>query len=209
MATSHLMMMDKSTVVQRAIREVTRDISFTNRWTSVISIEKGINSRYQFDNTTKITKMSISRSLSKIEPCLDSLTIQNSSGIYRGKYKGELFYFFQKGTSEPPYFPPPIKINIEEWTKITEVDQLKLEEYISRNERSRSMQRSGKKAKLDDVDIFVKNKRLSLEAESMSSMNTNTNTSTISEFSYWKSPEAMKLFNPQKNEEVLDCLSNE
>ena len=62
-------------------------------------------------------------------------------------------------------------------------------------------------SKLDDVDIFVKNKRLSLEAESMSSMNTNTNTSTIAQISYWNSPEALKLFNPKKGEEVLDCLS--
>ena len=89
MAASHIMMLDKTTVLQRAIREVTRDIIFTNRWASVTSIEKGINSRYQFDSTTKFTKISISRSITKIEPCLDTLTIQNSSGIYRGKYKNE------------------------------------------------------------------------------------------------------------------------
>ena len=117
MATSHIMMLDKTNVLQRAVREVTRDISFTNRWASVTSIEKGINSRYQLDTTTKFTKISISRSITKIEPCLDTLTIKNSSGIYRGKYKNEFFYFFQKGNTEPPYFPPPIKLNKNEWDK--------------------------------------------------------------------------------------------
>ena len=102
MATSHIMMMDKSSVLQRAISEVTRDISFTNRWTSVSFIEKGLKCRYQFDTIIKVSKMSISRILSKIEPCLDTLSVQNSSGIYRGKYKSELYYFFQKPTLEPP-----------------------------------------------------------------------------------------------------------
>ena len=58
-----------------------------------------------------------------------------------------------------------------------------------------------KKVKMDDVDIFVKYKRLSLEAENMSSMNTNT--SKLLEYSYWESPEAKKLFNVRKDEEVL------
>ena len=75
--------------------------------------------------------MSISRSLTKIEPCLDTLSVQNSSGIYRGKYRNKLYYFFQNFTLEPPYFPPPIKVNREEWDKIIEVDQQKLVVYMT------------------------------------------------------------------------------
>ena len=58
---------------------------------------------------------------------------------------------------------------------------------------------------MDDADIFIKNHRLSLEAESMSSLNTNNE--RILEYSYWKSPEALKLLNPRNNDGILICLS--
>ena len=50
-------------------------------------------------------------------------------------------------------------------------------------ERCHNMHRSKKKkAKLDDVDIFVKNKKLHSESESMSSFNKNTD--RIIDYSY-------------------------
>ena len=122
------MMMDKSTVLQQAIRGVTNDISFTNLWTSVISIGKGIKCRYEFDNDTNISKMDISQSLIKTEPFMDTLSIQNSLDIYRGKCRKEQFYFFHDTTLELLYFPPPTKLN-EEWRNVIGVDDNKIDEY--------------------------------------------------------------------------------
>ena len=69
------------------------------------------------------------------------------------------------------------------------------------------MHRSKKMPRLDDVDIFVKNHRLSLAAENISSLNTHTQ--RILEYSYWKIPETFKLSNPRNDEGLLKCLSRQ
>ena len=87
MASPRVMLIDKPMVLQLAICTINADIMFSNRWTSVSALEKGLTTRYKFDCDIIISKKNISRSVSKNEPSLDSLSIANNSGIYRGKYK--------------------------------------------------------------------------------------------------------------------------
>ena len=122
MASPRVMLMDKSQVLRLAIRNIAADIMFTNRWISVSALDKGLSARYKFDSDIIISKKNISRSVSKIEPSLDSLSVANSSGIYRGKHGNENFYFFQIPVSNPPYFTPPVHCH-DEWEEIKENDK--------------------------------------------------------------------------------------
>ena len=73
-------------------------------------------------------------------------------------------------------------------------------------ERRTTMHRSkNRKVNLDEIDIFINNKQSELEAVSMLSLNIPTPATT--DYSYWKSTEAYKLFEPKEDEEVLHCLS--
>ena len=91
------------------------------------ALNKGLSAGYKFDYDIIISKKYISRSVSKIEPSLDSLSVANSSGIYRGKRGNEFFYFFQVSVSNPPYFPPPVHC-CDEWQEINDVDRKKMAE---------------------------------------------------------------------------------
>ena len=122
MAAPRVILMDKPQVIRLAIRHIAADITFTNRWVSVTALDKGLSARYNFDSDIIISKKYISRCVSKIEPSLDSLSIANSSGIYRGKHENEIFYFFQVPVSNPPYFPPIVHCH-DEWEEIKENDK--------------------------------------------------------------------------------------
>ena len=124
MASPRVMMMDKPSVLQLAICSITTDVSFFNRWTSVSALKKVLLTRYKCDCDIIISKKNISRSISKIEPSLDSLSVANISGIYRGKYKKENYYYLQIHVSDPPYFPP-IHSN-DKWKEILATDEKNL-----------------------------------------------------------------------------------
>ena len=143
MAAPRVILMDKPQVIRLAIRHIAADITFTNQWVSVTALDKGLSTRYKFDSDIIISKKSISRSISKIEPSLDSLTVANSSGIYRGKHGNENYYFFQVPVSTPPHFPPTVN-RCDFWPEIKAVDQRKLAEYLKRIERTVLSQRSKK-----------------------------------------------------------------
>ena len=96
--------MDKSQVLRMAIRNITTDIMFTNRWIRVTALDKGLSARYKFDSDITISKKYISRCVSKIEPSLDSLSVANSSGVYRGKHGNENFYFFSSSRLDSSLF---------------------------------------------------------------------------------------------------------
>ena len=205
MAAPRVILMDKPQVIRLAIRHIAADITFTNRWVSVTALDKGLSARYKFDSDIIISKKSISRSISKIEPSLDSLTVANSSGIYRGKHGNENYYFFQVPVSTPPYFPPTVH-SCDFWPEIKAVDQQKLTEYLKRIERTVLSQRSKKKRVLDDVDIYLNNKKMATESASMSKSRTIDN--RIEKYNYWNSPEAIKLFAPKKGDDVMLSLTN-
>ena len=107
MVSLRIMLMGKPLVLQLAICGITTDIMFSNHWTSVSLLEKRLMERYKFDCNIIPSKKTISHSVNKIEPSLKFLSVANISSIYRGKYKKEIFYYFQVPVSDPTYFLPP------------------------------------------------------------------------------------------------------
>ena len=103
MASSRVMLMNKPLVLRLAIRSIPADIMSSNHWISVSALEKGLSARYKFDSDIIISKKYISRSVSKIEPSLGTLSLANTSGIYLGKYGKVNFYYFQIPVSDPPF----------------------------------------------------------------------------------------------------------
>ena len=203
MATSSVSIMGNATLLQRAIRLISRDVCFVNRWTSSTSIQKAMITRYDFDTCIKVSKMTISRAMGKIDPGIDTQNCIHPSGIYRLQSCNEKYYFMQEPSLAPPKFPPT-RNNKAEWDKINEIDSLYLSKFVERIERSKNNQRSTKKRKLDEIDI-ANHMSISL-TKSRTSIESNSHL-TSSKTLYWDSPEANKLFNPNMDENVTSCLA--
>ena len=60
------------------------DGSYSNMWANILSIKRGLIERYQFSDDMKITRVTISRDIGKIDPGIDNLNAKYQSGIYRG-----------------------------------------------------------------------------------------------------------------------------
>ena len=154
--------------------------------------------RYDFDTSVKVSKMTISRAMGKIDPGIDTHNCKHPSGIYRMQSYNEKYYFMQEPSLDPPTFPPT-RNNKAVWDKINEIDALYLSKFVDRIERSKSNQRSTKKRRLDEIDIannisiFLTKSRTLIESDSHL-----TSCKTL----YWDSPEANKLFNPNMDENV-------
>ena len=117
-------------LIQNALGYISADICFRDRWSSVSSIQKAMQTRYTLKQCI-CTKNNISRALSKLEPHIDSMSIKHPSGIYKGQFKKESYYFLQNGKSDPSSFPDTKRTNKEEWDMINLVDQTKLEKYAN------------------------------------------------------------------------------
>ena len=74
----------KVILLQKAVRNITLDGSFRNRWVSASSLEKALTLRYKFDSTITISKATLSRAVGKINPCIDSQHLKHTSVMYRG-----------------------------------------------------------------------------------------------------------------------------
>ena len=156
--------MQKNAILQQAIKNISHDASFSNRWTSVTSLEKGLNCRYKFHTDISISKKTISRALGNIDPGIDVQNTRHESGIYRGLCRREQFYYFQDPSLDPPFFPP-LRNNKEIWDRIRKADEKELQDYISRTERSFDRQRSTKKRKCDEIDVITKSTSISRETD--------------------------------------------
>ena len=95
----------KVILLQKAVRNITLDGSFRNRWVSASSLEKALTLRYQFDSTITISKATLSRAVGKINPCIDTQNLKHASGMYRGVFGREKFYYVQDSDLVPPIFP--------------------------------------------------------------------------------------------------------
>ena len=110
MATSRVILGEKTPLLQSAIHHILPDVSFLNHWTSATTLCKGIHARYKFDKDMTISKSTISRAIrKKIEPSLDTHGVPHSSGIYSGAFSRERFYFFKDLVSPLHPFHPFVK----------------------------------------------------------------------------------------------------
>ena len=133
----------KVILLQKAVRNITLDGSFRNRWVSASSLEKALTLRYQFDSTITISKATLSRAVGKINPCIDTQNLKHASGMYRGVLGNEKFYFVQDSDLVPPIFPITTsnKSNKLVWDKIKKEDERELQDYMNRIEHRHSRQR--------------------------------------------------------------------
>ena len=76
MSSSNILMLRK------AAQNVAKTPFFAQRWTSITSLERAVKSRYKL-SSFNLTKTNINNQLSKLEPSIDDLSYQHSSGIYR------------------------------------------------------------------------------------------------------------------------------
>ena len=130
----------KVILLQKAVRNITLDGSFRNRWVSASSLEKALTLRYKFDSTITISKATLSRAVGKINPCIDTQNLKHASGMYRGVLGNEKFYFVQDSDLVPPIFPTT-KMNKLVWIKIKKADETELQDYMNRIEHRHSRQR--------------------------------------------------------------------
>ena len=193
----------KYTLVIDAINAVTSDISFRDRWFSIHSMAKAVKCRYHFESTLTVTNSILSRALGKIDPMIDMQGVHHQSGLYRGKVGTETFIFVQDGPKPPPIFPS-VRGSSQLWDKIRMKDASETDNYVLRMENIRSRARGTKRSKCDNLDIRIKNDKLEYKAV-QAALESDFNDESM--WSYWKSPEAIKLFNPGKNETVMECLA--
>ena len=90
------------------------------------------------------------------------------------------------------------------WDQIRMNDASETDNYILRVDMVRNRARGTKRSKSDDLDIRIKNDLLEYKSAETALSREFKNDSM---FSYWKSPEALKLFNPNNGENVMECLA--
>ena len=97
MSSSHYL------TIQSALKNISKTHQFTNHWTHVSSLEQALKRRYILNGIT-ISKSLISRSLAHINNDITCLSNRHPSGVYKTRYKGESYYYFQKGSLPPPKY---------------------------------------------------------------------------------------------------------
>ena len=91
-------------LLQKSANFLLKDASFTNRWVNLNSLKKGLDLRYKFNSTYPLTKIGLSRAISKMEPMIVNLEHSHQSGLYRANIGKEIFYYQQDAHSNPPLF---------------------------------------------------------------------------------------------------------
>ena len=193
----------KVIILRKAISNISEDIAFKNRWVRCSSLLTALQARYVLKEVS-LTKASISRVVSKLEPDISNLDFVHSSGIYSGLNTNERYYWFQGNHLDPPTFPA-IRNNNLVWESIRCVDSKKLDNYLKRISREHSNRRSSKRPRLDDVDIFdnIARSEECINSSVTKSVYKMTKTQVVS---YWTSPEAYILFGVSKSECVIKTL---
>ena len=166
-----------------------------------IFTRKGTKKRYSLTNLV-VNKQTISRHVGKLDPDIDNLSTKHQSGVYRGKFKHESFYFFQKGYKDPPYFPPPI--DKQAWRRIRDEDICQVELYLQSLDNIDELKRNSKRQRLDNVYIIDKIQQITKTTEKIAKKDAVEVINTKKSW-YWDSPEAKILFNPRDEESPLEC----
>ena len=84
-------------LVQKAVRKICQDPLFVNRWVLLPSLHQALRSKFKY-NEKDISLITLSKSIGKIDPNIDSLNMLHDSGFYRAKNGNIRCIFFQ----DPP-----------------------------------------------------------------------------------------------------------
>ena len=139
-------------LLRKAVNNLSTDIAFKKRWVRCTSLLAALKCRYILKDVT-LTKASISRVISKVEPDVMNLNFKHNSGIYSGINRQERYYWFQDAKNDPPMFPATINNKLV-WDSIRSVDNKKLGLYIKRITHSKEKQRNTKRGRLGEIDIY-------------------------------------------------------
>ena len=63
-------------MLQNAVRSITADRLFRNRWASVHSLARAVNTRYKLEGLST-TKMAISKAIGKLDVGIQDLQVKN------------------------------------------------------------------------------------------------------------------------------------
>ena len=107
-----------------------------NRWVLLPSLHQALRSKFKY-NEKDISLITLSKSIGKIDPNIDSLNMLHDSGFYRAKNGNIRCIFFQ----DPPQKNPPSFISTtsllkgEDWNDLIEKDRVLLKEYMDKLEK--------------------------------------------------------------------------
>ena len=108
-------MNSRQLTVQKAVENISKTIYFSKRWSSISSITTALRERYKLADI-ELSKATIQRHMGKLDPEIALLSFKHPSGVYRGRNNKESYYFFQKPSLDPPFFPSPL--DKETWDTI-------------------------------------------------------------------------------------------
>ena len=180
------------------------DKLFRDRWTSNLSLAKAVSCRYKLEGITT-TKLAISKAVGKLDTSMDDLTIKNLAGVYSGRFNTDRYFFFQKPSLDPPYFPPT-NTNNTVWNVIKSVDKRNVEIYLANIEKLQSRVRVNKRKRLDSIDIYDNISTTSDKTKKGVVDDAKKIIGSIPSNNYWNSPDANHLFMPRNDETVLEAF---
>ena len=89
-------------LLQKAVKNITKTVYFTNRWIHIDSLLKAVTTRYKLANL-EVSKATLSRHIGKLEPDIDRVALYHVTGVYRVNKNREVFYYFQENPRFQPY----------------------------------------------------------------------------------------------------------
>jgi hypothetical protein len=147
----------KTKILQRAFMFLTTDQSFQKQWVGIPSIEAALCLRFSFGEHYNFDRATLSKSLGKLHPKINSLQEKTQHGVYRCKKSQGYFFTAQDATLAPPEMPHTCA-NESEWIKLCKVDQELLASYggkvKSSEHREKNYERHAKK-KQDTTRHYV------------------------------------------------------
>jgi hypothetical protein len=183
----------KKGIVRDAVISIVSDSRLRGKWVSLSTLEEALKQRYDFGDHLVLTSLLLSTVLTHLVPDIDSL-----NGMYRiqhryvvdGTKKKIYFFYFQDKQKHPPKHP---SIN-ESWDRI-----LYRQRSILQSFKQQGTRHQNKKQRVrEKVDDELLEMRSALTAEAMKHK--------VPAFDFWKSANAINLFNPLPGEPVLETL---
>ena len=188
----------KKSIVSDVVISIISDSRLRGKWVSLSTLEEALKQRYDFGDHLELTSTLLSKVMAGLVPDIDSLK-HSRNGMYRiqhhyavpdGKTKKIHFFYFQDKQKPPPKHP---SIN-DSWDKILFCQRSILQSFKQQGTRHQN-----KKPRVrENVDDELLEMRSTFTAEAIKHK--------VPAFDYWKSANAIKLFNPLPGEPVQETL---
>ena len=120
-------------LVQKAVRKICLDPLFVNRWVQLPSLYKALQKKFKYSEKD-LPLITLSKSIGKMDPNIDSLNTLHESGFYRAKNGNIRCIFFQhpQQTTPPSFISTTSLLKGDDWNNLVEKDTLLLKEYMDK-----------------------------------------------------------------------------